>query len=99
MRKNQNNATANNNVTISYLPTATYSISGLIRHISAPICYSTTEKALAQYSKWAKDHRLSATSIIVIKDGERTGRLSVRKNKATGNWELNPSSLLQQEGK
>lgn len=95
MRKNQNNTntTVNTVASVKYLPTATYSISGLIRHISAPICYSTTEKALAQYSKWAKDHKLSATSIIVIKDGERTGRLSVRRNKATGNWELNPSSL------
>lgn len=81
--------------TIMYLPTATYSISGLIRHLSANICYPTTKKALTQYSKWAKDHRLSATSIIVIKDGERTGRLSVRRNKTTGNWELNSSSLLQ----
>ena len=89
--KNQNNA----NVTVNtmYLPTATYSISGLIRHISAPVCYATTERALAQYPKWANEHRLSATSIIVIKNGERTGRLSVRKNKTTGNWELNPSSL------
>lgn len=85
----------NQNVNTMYLPTATYSISGLIRHLSATICYPTTEKALAQYSKWSKEHRLSATSIIIIKDGERTGRLSVRKNKATGNWELNPSSLLQ----
>ena len=94
--KNQNNATVNsNNVTISYLPTATYNICGMVKHLSAAICYSTTEKALAQYNKWAKGHKLSATSIIVIKDGERTGRLSVRKNKATGNWELNPSSLLQ----
>lgn len=83
----------NNNVTINYLPTATYSICGLVKHLSATICYPTTEKALAQYSKWAKDHKLSATSIIVIKDGERTGRLSVRKNKTTGNWELNPNSL------
>jgi len=94
-KNNQNNATTNNNVTISYLPTATYSISGLVRHLSASICYPTTEKALAQYSKWSKERRLSATSIIVIQNGERTGRLSVRRNKTTGNWELNPSSLLQ----
>ena len=95
MKNNTNatNATVNTIASVKYLPTATYSISGLIRHLSATICYTTTEKALAQYSKWAKEHRLSATSIIVIKDGERTGRLSVRKNKTTGNWELNPSSL------
>jgi hypothetical protein len=91
--KNQNNA----NVTVNtmYLPTATYNISGLVKHLSASVCYPTTERALAQYSKWAKDYKLSAMSIIVIKDGERTGRLSVRKNKTTGNWELNPNSLLQ----
>lgn len=94
MKKNNANTNATvNNVTISYLPTATYSISGLVRHLSASICSATTEKALAQYSKWAKDHKLSATSIIVIKNGERTGRLSVRKNRTTGNWEINPSSL------
>lgn len=97
MKKNNqnNNATVNTIASVKYLPTATYSISGLVRHLSASICYPTTEKALAQYSKWSKEHKLSATSIIVIKDGERTGRLSVRKNKTTGNWELNPSSLLQ----
>lgn len=91
----KNNTNTNVTVNTMYLPTATYSISGLIRHLSASVCYPTTERALAQYSKWAKDHKLSATSIIVIKDGERTGRLSVRKNRTTGNWELNPSSLLQ----
>ena len=83
----------NTNVTINYLPTATYNISGVVKHLSASVCFPTTEKALIQYSKWSKDHRLSAMSIIVIKDGERTGRLSVRKNKTTGNWELNPNSL------
>lgn len=95
MKNNQNNATVNNNVTVSYLPTATYNICGMVKHLSASVCFPTPEKALIQYSKWAKDHKLSATSIIVIKDGERTGRLSVRKNRTTGNWELNPSSLLQ----
>lgn len=85
----------NNTNTTMYLPTATYNICGMVKHLSASVCFPTTERALAQYSKWAKEHRLSAMSIIVIKDGERTGRLSVRKNKATGNWELNPSSLLQ----
>lgn len=95
-KNNQNtNATVNTTASVRYLPTATYSICGTVKHLSANVCYPTTEKALAQYSKWAKDHKLSATSIIVIKDGERTGRLSVRRNKATGNWELNPSSLLQ----
>lgn len=97
MKNNTNatNATVNATTSVKYLPTATYSISGFVKHLSANVCYPTTERALAQYSKWAKGHKLSATSIIVIKDGERTGRLSVRKNKTTGNWELNPSSLLQ----
>lgn len=88
--KNQN---VNVTVNTMYLPTATYNICGMVKHLSASVCFPTTEKALIQYSKWAKDHKLSAMSIIVIKNGERTGRLSVRKNKVTGNWELNPSSL------
>jgi len=93
--KNQNNtnATVNTITSVKYLPTATYSICGTVKHLSAYICYPTMERALAQYSKWSKERRLSATSIIVIKDGERAGRLSVRKNKTTGNWELNLSSL------